>query len=192
MTEAYIMATEDTATQPVTAEDLERLPTGSGRYALINGELRTIPPAGGEHGSVTMHLAASLYQAVSAQHLGRVYAAETGFLLAINPDTVLAPDAAFIRQERVEPLGNVTGFIPAAPDLAVEVISLSDTYTEVEEKVALWLRHGTQMVVVVNPRRRGVTVYRPGRPVLFLTEEDELSGNDVLPGWTIRVRDLFR
>ena len=186
------MATEDTATQPVTAEDLYRLPRRGGRHSLIIGELRTMPPAGGEHGSVAMHLAASLYQAVSAHNLGRVYAAETGFLLATNPDTVLAPDAAFIRQERVVQMGHITGFIPAAPDLAVEVISPYDTYTEVEEKVSLWLQHGTQMVVVVNPRRRGVTVYRPGRPVLFLTEHDELSGNDVVPGWSVRIQDLFR
>ena len=138
-----------------------------------------------------MHLAASLYQAVTAHHLGRVYAAETGFLLTTNPDTVLAPDAAFIRQERVAQLGNVTGFIPMAPDLAVEVISPYDTYTEVEEKVSLWLQHGTRMVVV-NPRRRGGTVYRPRQAVLFLTEQDELSGNDVVPGWSICVQDLFR
>jgi Uma2 family endonuclease len=186
------MATADTATQLVTAEDLHRLPPRGGRYSLIKGELRTMPPAGGEHGSVAMHLAASLYQVVSAHNLGRVYAAETGFLLATNPDTVLAPDAAFIRQERVAQIGNITGFIPAAPDLAVEVISPYDTYTEVEEKVSLWLQHGTQMVVVVNPRRLGGTVYRPGRPVLFLTEPDELSGNDVVPGWRVPTQDLFR
>ena len=186
------MSTEDTTTRPVTAEDLHRLPPHGGRYSLLKGELRTLPLAGGEHGSVAMHLAASLYQAVSAHNLGRVYAAETGFLLATNPDTVLAPDAAFIRQERVVQIGNITGFIPAAPDLAVEVVSPYNTYTEVEAKVSLWLQHGTQMVVVVNPRRRGVTVYRPGRPVLFLTEHDELSGNDVVPGWSVRIQDLFR
>jgi Uma2 family endonuclease len=183
------MASEDTATQAVTVADLQRLPRG-GRYRLIEGELRTSPPAGAEHGSVAMHLAASLYQAVSARNLGRVYAAETGFLLATNPDTVLAPDAAFIRGERVEQIGNVAGFIPGAPDLAVEVTSTSDTYAEVEEKVSLWLQHGTEMVVV-NPRRRGVAVYRPGRPVLFLTEQDELSGDDVVPGWRVRIQDLF-
>jgi Uma2 family endonuclease len=186
------MATEDTTTQLVTAEDLQRLPRRGGRYRLIKGELRAMPPAGGEHGSVAMHLAASLYQAVSARHLGCVYAAETGFLLATNPDTVLAPDAAFIRRERLEQIGPSTGFIPVAPDVAVEVISPHDTYTEVEEKVSLWLQHGTQMVVVVNPRRRGVTLYRPGRPVLFLTEQDELSGDDVVPGWRVRIQDLFR
>jgi Uma2 family endonuclease len=186
------MATEDTAMQAVAAEDLQRLPSRGGRYSLIKGELRTMPPAGGEHGSVAMHLGASLYQAVSARNLGRVYAAQTGFLLATNPDTVLAPDVAFLRRDRVQQIGNVAGFIPAAPDLAVEVISPYDTYTEVEEKVSLWLQHGTQMVVVVNPRRRGVTVYRPGRPVLFLTEQDELSGNDVVPGWSVRIQDLFR
>lgn len=186
------MASEDTATQAITAAELQRLPSRGGRYSLIKGELRTMPPSGGEHGSVAMHLAASSYQAVAAQNLGRVYAAETGFLLATNPDTVLAPDAAFIRHERREQIGHITGFIPAAPDVAVEVISPPDTYTEVEEKVSLWLQHGTQMVVVVNPRRRGVTVYRPCQAVLFLTEHDELSGNDVVPGWRVGIQDLFR
>jgi Uma2 family endonuclease len=185
------MATEQTATQPVTAQELSQLPPG-GRYALVKGELRTMPPAGGEHGGIAMHVGASLYQAVTAQNLGRVYAAETGFLLATNPDTVLAPDAAFVRAERLVQIADAAGFIPGAPDLAVEVISPSDTYTEVEEKVTLWLQHGTRMVVVVNPRRRSVTVYQPARPVLFLSEQDELSGDDAVPGWSIRVQDLFR
>jgi len=185
------MAIEQTATQPVTAQELHTLPRGN-RYALVKGELRKMPPAGGEHGGIAMHVGASLYQAVTAQHLGRVYATETGFLLATNPDTVLAPDAAFVRSERLAQLTDVVGFIPGAPDLAVEVISPSDTYTEVEEKVTLWLQHGTRMVVVVNPRRRRVTVYRPDRPVLFLSEQDELSGDEVVPGWSVPVRDLFR
>jgi Uma2 family endonuclease len=185
------MATEQTATQPVTAQELHQLPTGS-RYTLIKGELRTVPPAGGEHGSIAMHMGASLYQAVTAQTLGRVYAAETGFLLASNPDTVLAPDVAFVRSERLAQMADITGFIPGAPDLAVEVISPSDTYTEVEEKVTLWLQYGTRMVVVVNPRRRSVAVYRADRPVLFLAEQGELSGNDVVPGWSIHVLSLFR
>lgn len=185
------MATEHTATQPVTAQDLYQLPPG-GRYALIQGDLRKMPPAGGERGSIAMHVGASLYQAVSARDLGRVYAAETGFLLATNPDTVLAPDAAFVRKERLAQMADVVGFIPGAPDLAVEVISPYDMYTEVEEKVTLWLQSGTRMVVVVNPRRRSVAVYRPDRPVLFLSEQDGLSGNDIIPGWAIQVQDLFR
>jgi Uma2 family endonuclease len=185
------MATEQTATQLVTALELQALPRGN-RYALVKGELRTMPPAGGEHGGIAMHVGASLYQAVTTQNLGRVYAAETGFLLATNPDTVLAPDAAFVRSERLAQIADTAGFIAGAPDLAVEVISPSDTYTEVEEKVALWLQHGTRMVVTINPRRRSVTVYRPDRPVLFLSEQDELSGDDVVPGWSVPIRDLFR
>ncbi len=130
------MAPEQTATRPVTAQELSQLPAGS-RYALVKGALRTMPPAGGEHGGIAMHVGASLYQAVTAQNLGRVFAAETGFLLATNPDTVLAPDAAFVRAERLAQMGDVVGFIPGAPDLAVEVISPSDTYTEVEESHAV-------------------------------------------------------
>src|SRR5262245_51040856 len=87
--EGWRMATNQTATQPVTAQELHQLPSGR-RYTLIKGQLGTMPPAGGEHGSIAMHLGASLYQAVTAQNLGRVYAAETRFLLDTNPDTVLA------------------------------------------------------------------------------------------------------
>jgi Uma2 family endonuclease len=185
------MAPEQTAARPITAQELSRLPSGS-RYALITGDLWTKPPAGEEHGSIAMHVGASLYLAVTAQNLGRVYAAETGFLLSTNPDTVMAPDAAFVRAERLAQGTPVAGFFSGAPDLAVEVVSPSDTYTEVEEKVTLWLQHGARMVVVINPRRHRVAVYRPDRPVLFLSEQDELSGDDIVPGWSIRVRDLFR
>jgi Uma2 family endonuclease len=185
------MATNQIATQPVTAQELRHLPTGR-RHTLVKGELRTMPPAGGEHGSIAMHLGASLYQAVTAQNLGRVYGAETGFLLASSPDTVLAPGVAFVHGEWLVQMADITGFIPDAPDLAVEVISPSDACTEVEEKVTLWLQYGTRMVVVVNSRRRSVTVYRADRPVHFLSEQDELSGNDVVPGWSMHIRDLFR
>ena len=95
------------------------------------------------------------------------------------------------RAERVAAAGRVTGYWRGAPDLAVEVISPNDLYTEVDEKIAEWLAHGTQMVLVVNPRRRVVVVHRPDAPPRTLTEQDVLSGEDVLPGWSLPVRDLF-
>jgi Uma2 family endonuclease len=123
--------------------------------------------------------------------MGTVTTAETGFRLASDPDTVRAPDTAFITRERVEAAGDVKGYWPGAPDLVVEVISPNDLYTEVEEKVADWLQAGTRMVIVVNPRRRSVKVHRSANEVQVLGENDVLDGTDVVPGWTLPVRDIF-
>ena len=182
------MAIED---QVISAEELLRLPDDGQRHELIAGELRTMAPSGGQHGLVAINLSTPLAQYVRAHELGRVFAAETGFLLATKPDTVRAPDVAFVRQERVLAAGEVTGYWPGAPDLAVEVISPNDLYAEVDEKVATWLEHGARMVLVVNPRRRTVVVHRPNAPARLLTENDTLDGEDVVPGWALPVRELF-
>ena len=128
---------------------------------------------------------------VRAHNLGVVCAAETGFKLASNPDTVRAPDVAFIRRERVQEVGDVEGYWPGAPDLAVEVVSPSDTYADVQEKVFDWLEAGTRMVILVMPRKRAVTVYRSMTDMMMLTEHDTLDGGDVVPGWKIPVRGSF-
>jgi len=116
---------------------------------------------------------------------------DVGFRLATDPDTVRAPDVAFVRRERVLAAGRVTGYWSGAPDLVVEVISPNDLYTEVEEKVAECLEHGARLVFVLNPRRRTVAVHRPDRPLRTLTVDDTLDGEDVVPGWTLPVRALF-
>jgi Uma2 family endonuclease len=175
----------------MTADALLRLPDDGQRHELVAGELRTMAPSGGEHGWVVMRLAAPLALHVEAHRLGLVFGAETGFLLAQDPDTVRAPDVAFVRRERVLAAGDVKGFWPGAPDLVVEVISPGDLYTEVDEKVADWLAHGAQMVLVVNPRRRVVAVHRPGQTVHVLAEHEMLDGADIVPGWTMPVRRLF-
>jgi len=180
-----------TGNKLMTADELLRLPDDGMRHELIAGELRTMAPAGSEHGWIAMNFGTPLTQYVRAHGLGRVYAAETGFRLTTEPDTVRAPDVAFVRQERVLAAGRVSGYWPGAPDLAVEVISPNDTYTEVEEKVAVWLEHGARLVFVVDPRRRTVAVHCPGRPRQLLTENDVIDGGDVVPGWTLPVRDLF-
>ena len=91
----------------------------------------------------------------------------------------------------MEEVGAIESYWPGAPDLAVEVISPGDTYTQVEDKVIDWLRAGTRMVVVVNPRRATVTVYRSLEEIVILTENDTLDGQDVVPGWTLAIKDLF-
>lgn len=103
-----------------------------------------------------------------------------------------APDCAFVRRERVVAVGEAEGFWPGAPDLAVEVVSPSDSFADVEEKVFDWLDAGTRAVVVVNPKKRSVTVYRPVSEVRILSETESLSVEDVIAGWSLPVRDLFR
>lgn len=141
-------------TGPVTAEELLRKPDDGFRYELVEGELRKTPPAGSDHGYIALRVASRLERHVTANALGRAYAAETGFLIARDPDTVRAPDAAFVSRERVEKAGHVMGYWPGAPDLAVEVTSPSDTHTEVMEKALAWLKARSHMVLVVDPSQR--------------------------------------
>jgi Uma2 family endonuclease len=177
--------------RPTTADELLIMPDDGFRYELIAGELRRMTPAGGQHGRIAVNVTVSLGQHVRGTGLGAVYAAETGFRLATRPDTVRAPDVAFVRRERVEAIGEVQGYLPGAPDLAVEVVSPGDTYSEVEEKVLDWLAGGARMVLVVDPRRRTVTVYRSREEIRVLAEEDVLDGVDVVPGWRVAVKELF-
>ena len=138
-----------------------------------------------------MELAGPLQVFVKKRKLGKVYAAETGFVLATNPDTVCAPDIAFIRQERITDGSRSRGFWKGPPDLAVEVISPSDTVGEVEGKVHLWLERGTFLVWLVSPRLCNVTVYRSLTDVQILTEKDTLDGGEVVPGFQISVAEIF-
>lgn len=175
----------------MTADELLRRPDDGQRHELIAGELRTMAPTGDEHGGLTAQFTIALGHYVRQHNLGRVVAGEPGFLLTTDPDTVRAPDVAFIRRERVEATGIARGYRQGAPDLAVEIISPNDLYTEVEEKVATWLEHGARMVIVLNPRRRTLAVHRSARETRQLTVADTLDGEDVVPGWRVPVRELF-
>jgi Uma2 family endonuclease len=180
-----------TEVQLMTADELLALPRGEFRYELVNGELKKMSPAGHDHGRVTIRLTLPVALHVQKHNLGEVYAAETGFRLSSNPDTVRAPDIAFIRQERVDAFGKTKGYWPGAPDLAVEVLSPSDTVGEIEEKVLEWLAGGTIEVWVVSPKLSTVTVYRSPDDISTLTEKDLLEGGEVLPGFRIRVEEIF-
>ena len=175
----------------LTAEELLRLSTTGRRYELVKGELFEIPPAGGRHGSVAMRIGASLNAYVRAHSLGEVFAAETGFILRRNPDTVRAPDAAFVAKERL-PAGELPpGYLEMVPDLAVEVVSPGDTTREVREKVADWLRAGVRLLWAIDPATRSVTVYRSPEDFDVLSEDDILDGGQVIPGFSANIKDLL-
>ena len=177
--------------QLVTAEELLDMRDDGFKYELVRGELRKMAPAGFIHGTVSGNILASLHPHVRSNDLGKVTAAETGFLLARDPDHVRAPDAAFVSKERVEAAGIVDGYWPGPPDLVVEVISPNDRYTEVYEKVDEWLDAGAGMVVVVNPRNRTATVRVAGMNPVILNEGDTLEGGEVVPGWRMPVADIL-
>jgi len=179
------------AVQRLTADELIKMPDDGFRYELIDGQVRKMAPAGSQHGRVALNVTTPLDQFVRANNLGVVFAAETGFKLRSNPDTVRAPDVAFVTKERFEQVGDVTGYWPGAPDLAIEVLSPNDNYSEVEEKVFDWLDAGAHLVIVVNPRKRTATAYRSRSSILVYTENDELDASDVVPGWTFKVSSAF-
>lgn len=174
-----------TVTSLMSADELLRLPDDGYRYELVRGELRKMSPAGTRHSVIGAEILASLSAYVKANRLGKVTGADGGFLVARNPDTVLAPDVGFIRGERAVITDR---FFDGPPDLAIEVISPSDTYTEVEEKTQEWLGAGTRAVVVVNPRRNTVKVHRPAGSE-DLT--DVLAVDDVVPGWRMPFSEIF-
>ena len=147
-------------------------------------------PAGFDHGRFASRIVTALENHVSRQGLGIVTTAEAGFQLARNPDTVRAPDVAFVRADRV-PSGGVKGYFQGAPDLAVEVVSPSDRPDEVATKVQDWLQAGCSMVWVVEPANRTVAIHRRGSQVVVLTSADALTGGDVLPEFSMPVARVF-
>lgn len=180
-----------TVIQQYTAEDLLSMPDDDFRYELIKGELKKMAPASHQHGRITMNISGPLDHHVRTNNLGLVFAAETGFKLRSNPDTVRAPDVAFVGRESMRRVGEVKGYWPGAPDLVAEVVSPGDIYTEVEEKVLEWLEAGAQVVLVINPRKCAVSVYRSLTNIVILTEQDTLDLSYVVPGLRMAVKDIF-
>ncbi len=160
------------------------------RRELVRGEVREMPPAGGEHGSSTGIIHGEIYLFTKNKKLGRVFAAETGFIIERGPDTVRAPDVAFIRADRLS--GPVPKKFPAIPpDLAVETVAESDTPREVQDKVAQWLQAGVRLVWVIDPGSRTAAIHRSGREPIILKDGDFLDGEDVLPGFRLAVTQLW-
>jgi len=180
-----------TATNRVTALELAAMPSCGPRYELVEGQLRMMPPAGVRHGWIAMRIGALLQNHVFENDLGAVFAAETGFLIQTDPDTVRAPDVAFLSNERLEQVATLDGYLPVAPDLAIEIVSPNDSSSEVEGKANMWLQAGAKMVLVVDPAQRTIRVYREVSTIVVLQSDELLDAKDVVPGWEIRVADAF-
>jgi len=175
----------------MTADELLDLPRGEHRYELLAGRLVVMEPTGFGHGVAAANAVALLRAHVVAHKLGVALGAETGFILATDPDTVRAPDAAFVRQERYEAIGHTFKYWPEAPDLAVEVVSPTDSFTGLEEKAFQWLASGCRLVLVADPRRRTITAYRGRDDVHLHVQGESIDAGDAVPGWTLAVADVF-
>jgi Uma2 family endonuclease len=173
----------------VTAEELFDDPD-SKHYELVRGVPRVSEPPGGVHGRLAMRLGARLDEQVNRLGLGTVLV-EAGYLLQRAPDTVRGPDVSFLSSTSLPPDQIPEEFIPGAPDLAVEILSPSDRWSEVEEKVADYLAAGARRVWVVDPREQRVVVRYPDRPPRILAIDGVLDGENVVPGFSLPLRDLF-
>jgi len=157
---------------------------------LIDGILHEMEPPGAEHGFVAAKIARLLMRQIDEAD-GIVFASEVGFHLASDPDTVRAPDVAFVSRERMPQSGVPAGYWPGPPDLAIEVVSPNDRRSQVEGKALHWLAAGTRAVVVLDPPLRTATVYRARNDIRVLTAEERLDLDDVVPGWSAGVSELF-
>ena len=157
------------------------------RFDMIEGELYEMLPAGGLHGEITMEIAGQLWSFVKENRLGRVMAAETGFRLADN--TMLAPDAAFVAAGRLEEMP--VSFPMLAPDLAVEVVSPSDTVAYVRRKIRTFLQAGTRSVWVVYPQEQAIEIHRTDTPIETFHLQDILRDEAVLPGFALLLTSVF-
>ena len=188
------MRTSATKT-PVTADELPlvsaRLSILGKRTELVRGDLVAMAPAGGRHGQVVHRFGLFIGNHVLERDLGRVFAAETGFLLRRSPDTVRAPDLAFVAGERLGTEQTPAGFLELEPDLAVEVVAPGDSPAAVRDKIDDWLAAGTRLVWVVYPESRWAVAHRHGYAPEALSEVDTLSGVPVLSDFNVRVRELF-
>ncbi len=171
-----------------TAEDLLALPDNGKRYELDRGRLIVMPPPKREHGLIAMEIGRLIANYVKANNLG-IVSTEIGYQLSENPDTVRAPDVSFTSKARVVPAKGE--YDRVAPDLAIEVISPSNTQDEIQQKVIQYFRAGTRLVWAFFPKSRSVYVYRSAHEVTILGVEDTLDGGDVLPGFHVEVGEIF-
>ena len=176
-------------TKLVSVEDLERMEPDDTRRELIRGDLQVMAPVGGEHNELATEFVFHLRLHVGRR--GKVYAPDAGFVIERDPDTLLAPDVAYVSAERLPPRQERRGFLRVIPDLVVEIVSPWDRMREVEEKVRAYLDAGVRLVWVVEPRLKTVTIWDATRSPRTLGEQDVLDGGDVLPEFRVALAEIF-
>lgn len=177
-------------TTRMTVEQMETMPDGGRGYELVSGELVEVPPPAFEHSDIGATLTGELYAHVKPLGLGTVLV-ESHVVLDRARELVRVPDVAFVRAERVPRGESRQRYFDGAPDLAVEIVFPSDSFTAVQNKAMEYLSAGTGLVWIVEPIGRTVTVYEPGGRSRVLTEDDNLDGGNVIPGFSLPVLAIF-
>ncbi len=185
----HILGNMVTIERLISAEELFQTPN-LGRCELVRGELIMMTPAGFKHGLIVINLSSVLDNFVKSHRLGRITGAETGFIIRRDPDTVRAPDVAFISADRL-PAEIPQGYFDGPPDLALEVLSPNDRASEVQGKICDWLETGCRAVWIVDPKTKSVTIYKSTHDIVFLTTADTLTDAQLLPGFSVAVSEIF-
>jgi Uma2 family endonuclease len=175
----------------MTVEEFAEYNFPEGKVELVRGEPRVMSPAGAPHAAVGSNLLRLLLPFVSQHKLGWVFGDGLGYELIALPHTVRNPDASFVRADRLPAEGFRRGFLKMAPDLAVEVLSPSETASLLEEKLGDYRAAGTPLIWVIDPDRRTVMIVSGDAPLRGIRGDETLDGGDVVPGFRCRVVELF-
>ena len=183
--------TNPPATDLMTADDLLRMPDDGNQYELVKGKLVCMSASSSRPAIVAANVTISAGSFIRQNRLGACGGADWGFRLSSNPDTVRAPDFAFVRAERIPASGIPDGFWEGAPDLAVEIISPSNRFSDMMRKAIEYLEAGTRLVWIIDPEDRSATILHPdGRPIR-IDEDGVLDGEDILAGFVLPLRDVL-
>ena len=174
-----------------TAEDLLDFQNSPWQHELVQGVLYRMPPTGFDHGRIESLFSAFLTIHVTTNQLGQVASGDPGFIIARNPDTVIAPDVAYISHERLKSAISTDRFLTIAPDLVAEIVSPNDRTREVQEKVERWLQFGVRAVVVIDPKSQTVTVHQSLDHKTIYEFDNTIELNFVVPGFSLPMRQLF-
>jgi Uma2 family endonuclease len=176
----------------ISAEELWKLSGNGRRCELVRGEIFDLESEGRLHGRTAATIALILGPFIRDNDLGEFYAAETGFIISRDPDTVRAPDVAFVSKDRLPPGEVGSGFLEMVPDLVVEVVSPGDSASYVQEKAEMWLKSGVRLVWVVYPVPQSVVVYHSQGEARVLHTGDDIDATPVFEEFKIAVEDFFK
>lgn len=174
----------------ITGEEFARM-SELGRAELIEGKVIQMPPPKGKHGLCEGHFYFNINKVVQKNKSGKVFVGETGVYIRRNPDTVRGMDVAYMSNERWAQQPDPEGYLEAAPDLVVEILSPDDRWTAVTTKLKEYFSIGVRLVWGADPETKTVYAYRSVTDVREFSENDTLPGDDVLPDFHVPVTDLF-
>lgn len=168
------------------------LPHDGHRYEIVNGELIDMGGSGALHGNIAVILSSALFTVVNNRKLGVLLDSSTAFKM--KNGNKRSPDISFFAKERLQGMTELpVGFLEDAPDLAIEILSPSNTVEEMDGKLVEYFESGARLVWVANPTQRYILVYRCARePDRLLKSADALDGEDVIPGFALPVAELFQ